>query len=365
MGEEPGVRVRSGDTLHRTPAMGPMMAGTMMRRRCLSGVMLAAAVSALAAPAGEPSFPEALVAFGPASAEPLFTGGGPDAWDRDLRERGWIMRQGGRWDLWYTGSNPDRDPVRRLGHATSPDGLNWTRSSPAPLVADRWVEDVCVVRARCAGADVLWMFAEGEHDVAHLLVSRRGQAWRPCGPLDIRLRSGAPIPDGPRGTPTVWLERGVWHLFYERRDEGVWLATSRDLRTFTNVGDEPVLACGPDAYDAHGVAFDQIIRCAGRYYAYYHSSPDPRRGSWQTCIAASDDLVHWVKYAGNPILPVDPEHPKRSSATLVFDGDRHRLYTTHPDVRVRFSLNRRSDAWPPAGASAGAASRSASRSRHP
>jgi hypothetical protein len=45
-----------------------------------------------------------------------------------------------------------------------------------------------------------------------------------------------------------------------------------------------------------------------------------------------------VKYAGNPVLPVDPEHPSRSSATLVFDGSRHRLYTTHPDVRVRFSV---------------------------
>jgi hypothetical protein len=37
---------------------------------------------------------------------------------------------------------------------------------------------------------------------------------------------------------------------------------------------------------------------------------------------------------------VDPKHPKRSSATVVFDGDRLRLYTTHPDLRVRFSLDR-------------------------
>jgi beta-1,2-mannobiose phosphorylase / 1,2-beta-oligomannan phosphorylase len=315
-----------------------MMAGTMIRHRCLWGILLAAACVAPVARAEPPPFPDALVAFGPASAEPLFTGGGPDAWDRDLRERGWIMRQGGRWHLWYTGSNPDRDPVRRLGHATSPDGLNWTRSSREPLVADRWVEDVCVVRGRCRGADMLWMFAEGERDIAHLLVSRTGDSWRPCGPLDIRLASGAPIPDGPRGTPTVWLERGVWHLFYERMDEGVWLATSRDLRTFTNVRDEPVLAAGPEPSDVHGVAFDQIVRHAGRYYAYYHASPDPERRTWQTCIASSGDLVHWEKYAGNPILPVDPAHPKRSSATLVFDGERHRLYTTHPDVRVRFAV---------------------------
>ncbi|MFM9059153.1 MAG: glycosylase [Planctomycetaceae bacterium] len=306
-----------------------------MRISLLANVV-AAAVACGTVAAAQPvgGFPPELVEFGPPSARPLFAGGGPDAWDRDLRERGWIERQDRTWRMWYTGSNPDRDAVRRMGLATSSDGLNWTRAAAGPLVADRWVEDVCVVPA-CGR---LWMFAEGERDVAHLLASRDGRSWRPCGPLDIRLTTGAPIPDGTRGTPAVWLERGLWHLFYERRDEGVWLATSRDLRTFTNIRDEPILACGPDTYDRHGVAFDQIVRFRGRYYAYYHASPAADRSTWQTCIASSGDLVHWEKWRGNPLLPVDPEHPKRSSALLVHDGERHRLYTTHPDVRVRFSV---------------------------
>ena len=281
----------------------------------------------------EPVPPE-LVDFGPASAMPLVGGGGSEAWDRDLRERGWIVRAADGWHLWYTGSNLDRDPRRFLGHATSPDGLNWHRDPKNPLVKDAWVEDVCVVqRGPC-----LEMFAEGEGDVAHRLTSGDGVRWHSRGRLDIRLRSGDPIPEGPRGTPAVWLEHGVWHLFYERMDRGVWLATSRDLVTFTNVCDEPVLACGPEPYDLHAVAFDQIVKHCGRYYAYYHSSPVADRSQWQTCLATSRDLVRWEKYAGNPLLAVDPEHPKRSSAMLVFDGERHRLYTTHPDVRVRFSV---------------------------
>ena len=296
------------------------------------------AFGAVAARGETAAVPRELVSFGPPSAEPLFAGGGAEAWDRDLRERGWILRHGGRWRLWYTGSNPDRDPVRRLGHATSPDGLNWTRGAD-PLLPDRWVEDVCVAATRGRAGETFLMVAEGDHDVAQLLVSRDLAVWRPCGPLDIRLRSGAPIPAGPRGTPTLWIDRGVMHLFYERWDDGVWLATSRDGRTFTNARDEPVLACGPEACDRHGIAVDQIVRFDGRWYAYYHASPDPDRQTWQTCLAASDDLVHWEKWAGNPVLPVDPAHPKRSSATLVHDGRRLRLYTTHPDVRVRFSVD--------------------------
>jgi hypothetical protein len=282
----------------------------------------------------QPLFPPELVAFGPASPQPLLAGGGRDAWDCDLRERGWIVRDGATWRLWYTGSNPERDRVRRLGLATSADGLNWTRSDRNPLTGDLWVEDMCVVRS----GGRLMMFAEGRDDIAHRLVSCDGLRWQACGPLDIRLAGGAAMAAGPRGTPTVWRENGLWHLFYERGDKGVWLATSRDLRTFTNVSDTPVIACGPEAYDRHAVACDQILKYRGRYYAYYHASAAVDWSEWNTCIATSDDLVHWRKYAGNPVLPPDPAHPKRSSATLVFDGRRHRLYTTHPDVRVRFSV---------------------------
>ena len=290
----------------------------------------------LGARAHETNFPSELVDFGPASGSPLFAGGGEGAWDRDLRERGWIARDGGRWHLWYTGSNSDRDDVRRLGYATSADGLNWNRSDHNPLVADAWIEDMCIVK-QCGRYH---MFAEGIGDIAHALTSVDRIHWQQQGPLDIRLTTGATIPEGPRGTPTVWHEKGIWYLFYERRDRGVWLATSRDAQIFTNFSDEPVLACGPDLYDRHAIAVDQIIKHCGRYYAYYHASALKDWGQWSTCIATSRDLLHWEKYGGNPVVPVDPNHPKCSSAMLVDDGMHHRLYTTHPDVRVRFSVVR-------------------------
>ena len=288
---------------------------------------------------GDDVVPRPLVAFGPVSATPLFAGGGPDAWDRDLRERGWIMRHDGRWHLWYTGSNLDRDPLRRLGHATSADGLNWVRASDRPVVPDLWIEDVCVVPSCTPSGTVFRMVAEGAGDVAQALVSRDLVSWQPCGPLDIRLVAGQPLPEGPRGTPVLLHARGAWHLFYERRDDGIWLATSRDGRVFINVSDDPVIACGPEAADRHAVALDQVVNFDGRWYAVYHASPDPARRTWQTCLATSDDLVRWRKWSGNPLLPVDPEHPKRSSATLIHDGERLRLYTTHPDVRVQFSID--------------------------
>ncbi len=298
-------------------------------------VSVALVAAASVGSADDADFPSELVDFGPASAVPLFAGAGAGAWDATIRERGWIRREGpGEWRLWYTGYDDAASPLKRLGLATSTDGLNWSRAAAGPLVGDAWIEDVCLVR----DGGRLVMFAEGEGDLAWRLESADGVTWNRRGPLDIRLVSGEPIPPGPRGTPTVWREAGTWWLFYERGDQGVWAARSRDLVTFTNVSDEPVLALGPAPYDARMIAMDQIVKHRGRYYAYYHSSAPGGKGRWCTCIARSDDLVHWTKYSGNPIVPVDEAFPATSSAILVPDGERHRLYTTHPEVRVRFSV---------------------------
>jgi beta-1,2-mannobiose phosphorylase / 1,2-beta-oligomannan phosphorylase len=281
-------------------------------------------------PLGGPEFPDELVHFEPGTREVIFAGTGKDTWDRKIRERSYILREGETWRLWYNGYNDRQMPTHFLGYATSRDGWHWTRSSEAPIYDQGWVEDICVVKH--AGA--YYLFSEGRDDIAHLLTSTDGQKWTERGNLDIRNVAGHTITPGPYGTPAVWVEDGVWYLFYERNDAAEWLATSRDLKTWTNLQDEPVLKCGPEAYDKFAVAFDQVIKYQGRYYAYYHASAHPKWKEWSTNLAVSTDLVHWKKYPDNPVLPVDPTDPERSSAFLVQEGNRFRLYATHPDVKI-------------------------------
>jgi sucrose-6-phosphate hydrolase SacC (GH32 family) len=271
------------------------------------------------------AFPRRLVEWTPISGNPVFTGAGNDAWDRKIRERGYILREGGTYHLWYTGYKEDRPATMSLGHATSADGLRWTRDPANPIFDRSWVEDVCVVRHD--GRFV--MFAEGKGDIAHQLISPDGRQWEDLGSLDIRTTAGAPISPGPYGTPTGWFEDGTWYLFYERGDEGVWVATSRDRRTWTNVQDTPVLTMGPEPYDRHAVAMNQVIKRDGVYYAFYHACDHKPWKIWTTCIARSRDLVHWEKYAGNPIIGNNC-----SSAILVETPEGDRLYTMHPDVKV-------------------------------
>jgi beta-1,2-mannobiose phosphorylase / 1,2-beta-oligomannan phosphorylase len=283
---------------------------------------------------GGPEFPSELVEFGPPSSAPLLAGTGGDTWDNKVRERGWIVREGSTWHLWYTGYNDARSDAKYLGYATSPDGLTWTRWPGNPLTRDGWVEDMCVVKH----GGTYYMFAEGRDDIAHLLTSTDRVHWTERGDLDIRQADGRPISPGPRGTPAAWFEDGTWWLFYEREDLAVFAATSTDLKVWTNVRDEPVLARGPEPYDRYAIAVDQIIKHKGRYYAYYHASALEKWGEWSTCLAVSDDLVHWRKYPGNPVLPVNTQMRGAGSGMVVQDGKQFRLYTTHPDVRVYFPV---------------------------
>jgi hypothetical protein len=289
-----------------------------------SAAVLAAFAPPQLAPAG-PAFPRELTDWVPYRGNPLFAGTGGETWDREIRERGFILREGDTWKLWYTGYDSRKSETKSLGYATSPDGLVWARYPRNPVFSGVWTEDVFVVKH-----GVYQMFAEGLNDIAHRLTSPDGIHWEEKGSLDIRRKSGQPISAGAYGTPTVWIEAGTVYLFYEREDKGIWLATSKDMGVWTNVQDDPVIALGPEAYDRQAVALNQVVRYKGRYYGVYHANADAEgKAPWTTCLAASDDLVHWTKYAGNPVIRSDD-----SSGILVDDGQRLRLYTMHPAVKL-------------------------------
>jgi predicted GH43/DUF377 family glycosyl hydrolase len=147
------------------------------------------------------------------------------------------------------------------------------------------------------------------------------------------MEDGSPISDGPYGTPTVWVENGIWYLFYERGDLGIWVATSGDRKVWTNVQDDPVITMGPEAYDKYGVAVNKVIKYKDFYYAYYHATSREDWSDWSMNMAVSSDLKNWTKYSENPIMGNN-----KSSGFPVFDGEQFRFYTMHPEVVVHFPV---------------------------
>lgn len=272
-------------------------------------------------------FPSELVDFKPISENPIFTGTGTETWDQNIRERGFILKEGDTYHMWYTGFKTERETLS-LGYATSMDGLNWERFAGNPVFSESWTEDMMVLKVD----GTYHMFAEGRNDVAHRLTSTDRINWTDHGSLDIRLRDGSPLSEGPYGTPTAWYENNTWYLFYERNDMGIWLATSSDLSVWTNVQDDPVIAIGPEVYDKYGVAVNQIFKYKEWYYAYYHATEFEDWHEWTTNVAASKDLINWTKYKQNPIM-----RENKSSGIIIQEEGQFRLYTMHKNVAVHFS----------------------------
>lgn len=275
-----------------------------------------------------PAVPDELISWVPYEHNPVFSGTGKETWDRNIRERGYIIKEDDGYHMWYTGFRGDaKDPVMALGYATSKNGIDWLRYLGNPIFDKNWVEDMMVVKHD----GTYYMFAEGRNDIAHLLTSTDKVNWTDHGSLAIRQTNGEPLTAGPYGTPTVFIEEGVWYLFYERNDEGIWVAKSEDLKTWTNVQDDPVITKGPELYDKFGVAMNQVVRYGDRYYAIYHGTPTADWSIWNTDLAVSSDLVHWDKFEGNPVV-----EENKSSGILVHDGAQYRLYTMHDQVNVHF-----------------------------
>ncbi len=275
-------------------------------------------------------FPPEITKFKAVKTNPVFSGTGADTWDQKIRERGYILHEEGTYYLLYTGYNGGEEVEKHLGLATSDDGLVWTRYKDNPIHSTSWVEDMSVIKHE----GIYYMFAEGRGDTAHMLISTDRINWEEKGPLDIRKTDGNPISKGPFGTPAIWFENGIWYLFYERDDLGIWIAQSTDLKVWTNKQDEPVIKMGPEKYDQFAVAMDQIIKYKGRYYGYYHATEFKDWHEWTSCIAMSEDLIHWEKFPGNPIM-----RENKSSPVVVLEDGKYILYTMHPAVCVHFPQN--------------------------
>src|SRR5690242_17051271 len=174
-------------------------------------------------------FAPEMVQFEPYQHNPVFTHGDSSAWDKKIRERGFILHEDSIYKMWYTGYQGDTS-VLHLGYATSKDGINWQRYPGNPIFTDRWAEDMMVFKHD----GKYHMYLEGYKDVAHMMLSDDGINWKDQGDLKIINTKGDTLP-GPYGTPTVFVDDGKWYLFYEINDEAIWAATSTDKIHWKNI----------------------------------------------------------------------------------------------------------------------------------
>jgi len=113
--------------------------------------------------------------------------------------------------------------------------------------------------------------------------------------------------------PKLFFRKGEYHVFFQYGPAPNWRlkhwghVVSADLVRWRWL---PVaLAPTPGGPDEGGCWTGCVIADRGRFHILYTGvrARDPARGRPQTqCLASSDDLIAWEKYAGNPVIAEKP-----------------------------------------------------------
>ncbi len=208
--------------------------------------------------------------------------------------------------MYFRGQQGGHD---RIGVATIPrekfDGVNWN-IHPSPVIdvgpAGSWDETHVLDPATILVDGVIFLYYTAVSPKADRAICL---ATSTDGVHFTKYKQN-PVVIG--GAPEVVRRDGVFYLyFWKGRPEGkgyqIHLATSRDGYLFSEPGAGPVLPVGPSgSWDSHTVETPRIFEDGGVYYMMYcgsdrHNDYPPAAG-----VATSKDLIHWTKFAHNPVF---------------------------------------------------------------
>jgi len=231
---------------------------------------------------------------------PALETGPPGSWDEDYAECPTVLIDPDaspekRYKMWYCGMASSEE-IYRIGYATSPDGINWTKYENNPVL------------------DV----GDGFYDWDYLAVA---------DPMVLYTGDGYMMWYTGAGFDTTGLP-----VFYLR----IGLALSQDGINWVKYPGNPVLDIGPPgSFEDRGVAAPSVL-WNGEYLEMYY-------GGWSELgagimpktdigYAVSFDGMAWVKSENNPILengkPGDWDSDMVLAPSVLIDENQHKMWFT-------------------------------------
>ncbi|MBI5931595.1 MAG: hypothetical protein HY862_19965 [Chloroflexi bacterium] len=282
------------------------------------------------------------------SDSPVFGLGEAGAWDDSLVAVGTVVVHEGVFHLFYDGGTSDNPLKTSIGHATSPDGINWTRDAANPLLtpesvdADRPPATVTALSVVQDGDTwVMYFFAYAAIGNVAGVQMRRATAPSLDGPWTIEAN---PIDFGP-GSARQW-DSNVDSINVSATDDGFVMyfdgccnqghnfgrATSPDGITWTKYDDpttterafaasDPVYFSKPNQWN-HYIAAVNVLKIDSGWAMIYQGVP-LEATEFGIGYATSLDGITWTDYDDNPLfvgplLTTNPYDRLRSS--VIVDG---------------------------------------------
>ncbi|MEJ2636553.1 MAG: T9SS type A sorting domain-containing protein [Calditrichia bacterium] len=240
-------------------------------------------------------------------AEPVLNVGVPGSWDEMLSVANSIMFHDGIYKMWYQGDNS-------FGLATSPDGIAWTKDhlnnpilEPGP--PGSW-DEIAVNQASVVLKDTVWHLWYSGVDEAY--DNRIGHATSPDGILWTKDTLNPVLDIGTVNPwdssevlhPYVICENDTFRMWYNGYGSGtqrILYAWSTDGSAWTRYTDHPMLEPGPPgSWDSYELGPLSVVHLDTIYHMWYTAWSNAF--DFQIGHATSPDGFFWTKDTANPVL---------------------------------------------------------------
>ena len=272
-------------------------------------------------------------------SNPVIDIGESGSWDEVKAYFPSVIKDGSIYMMWYRGV--DASNVSRIGLATSADGAIWTKDPANPVLDSgdpgSWEEKInSIVVIKDVATYKMW-YAAGDGSAT----IRIGYATSPDG-IAWTKYDGHPVLDvGTAGTwdekqvttPHVIKDETTYKMWYTGMDNdgnyGLGYATSPDGIAWTKYNGNPVLTPGASgAWDHYGVLDPCVLKDGSTYRMWYFGKPEPSVD--YIGYATSSDGIDWTKDANNPVLEPGAEGEWDdfgvAAPSVILDGDTFKMW---------------------------------------
>ncbi len=236
------------------------------------------------------------------AGNPVLSPGSAGSWDENYVFTPSVLIHDSVYHMWYTGqSGTVFNQNYKIGHATSPDGINWTKDTLNNPVLDKgsdgdW-DDIWVIVGQVTFKDTTFHIWYGGWDgtddnlITGHATSQDGVSWTKDS-LNPVLTAGSW--DSPRCFPgSVFFDGSTFHMWYGGGALAAWrigYATSEDGSHWTKQTDSPVLNVGPtgDWDDKFVTPGSVLFDSTSQIYRMWYSG---NNGEEKECIGYAESQI--------------------------------------------------------------------------